>query len=169
METKLDGVIKSISKAVLAALIAIGGVMLVVTWIHVFCRYFLGSALTWSEEFLKISLVWFGLLSVSMIAQERAHISVVIFKDHMPKKLAQACGIVSEILLLIASAAVFAIGVWLVYKTRSQLTPALRWPIGIGYSAIPFSFLLMTFYEMRNLVVDFKALGANRLAGNEKQ
>ena len=55
----LDRMIGKLTKIVLMTLIALGIVMLVVAWAHVFYRYVLNSSLTWSEELLKILLVWF--------------------------------------------------------------------------------------------------------------
>ena len=71
MLAALDKLIKAVYKVVLAAIIAIGLVMLVVAWAHVFCRYVLNDSLTWSEELLKILLVWFCLLSTTMLTCSR--------------------------------------------------------------------------------------------------
>ena len=157
MVTKLDPIVNKIGKFILAIIPAIGCVMLVVSLTHVFCRYVLGSSLTWSEEFLKITLVWFCMLSATVISQSREHIGIVIFKEMMPKKIQKMCEYFSQFLMLAASILVCIVGIVLLIKTAGQTTPALRWPIGIGYSAVPISFGLMAFYEVRNLWADIKS------------
>lgn len=150
----IDKIINRISKVSLAIVVGLGLTMLFIMLIAVFSRYVLQSSLLWGEEILKMMLIWFGLLSVGIIAHQREHIGVVIFKEHMPYKVQIICGMVSQILMLIASIVLVFIGIWLVQKSGNQLTPALRIPYGIGYLGIPVSFALMTIYELRNTVFE---------------
>ena len=65
MTEKLDkalGVVFNIMKVMLIVLIlAMVGILIA----HIVFRYILNNSLTWSEELLKILLVWFGMLSVA--------------------------------------------------------------------------------------------------------
>ncbi len=155
MLAALDKLIKVVYKVVLAAVIAIGLVMLVVAWAHVFCRYVLNDSLTWSEELLKILLVWFCLLSTTIIAVQREHVSIVVFKEMMPKKVNMTLTFVSQVLMLVASVIVLVIGIDFVLMAGSRMTPALRLPYRYTYSAIPVAFAVLTLYEFRNTVADF--------------
>jgi TRAP-type C4-dicarboxylate transport system permease small subunit len=58
--------------------------MLCVAWAHVFCRYVLGSALFWSEEMLRFSLVWFALLSASLIFRQKRHLGIILLVEKFP-------------------------------------------------------------------------------------
>ena len=78
---------------------------------HIWFRYVLNNSLTWSEELLKILLVWFGMLSVAVLAARREHVAIVIFKSKMPKSLANACTIFTQALTL----AICIIGIVLGY------------------------------------------------------
>ena len=155
MLAALDKLIKAVYKVVLAAIIAIGLVMLVVAWAHVFCRYVLNDSLTWSEELLKILLVWFCLLSTTIIAVQREHVSIVVFKEMMPKKVNHSLGFVTQVLMLIASIIVMIIGIDFVMIAGSRMTPALRIPYRYKFSAIPVAFAILSLYEFRNTVADF--------------
>lgn len=155
MLAALDKLIKAVYKIVLAAIMAIGLVMLVVAWAHVFCRYVLNDSLTWSEELLKILLVWFCLLSTTIIAVQREHVSIVVFKEMMPKKVNHMLTFVSQVLMLVASVVVLVIGIDFVLVAGSRMTPALRLPYRYTFSAIPVSFAILTLYELRNTIADF--------------
>ena len=155
MLAALDKLIKAVYKVVLAAIIAIGLVMLVVAWAHVFYRYVLNDSLTWSEALLKILLVWFCLLSTTVIAVQREHVSIVVFKQMMPLKVNHALTFIAQVLMLIASIIVLFIGIDFVMVAGSRMTPALRIPYRYTFSAIPVAFAILTLYEFRNTVADF--------------
>lgn len=155
MLAALDKLIKAVYKVVLAAIIAIGLVMLVVAWAHVFCRYVLNDSLTWSEELLKILLVWFCLLSTTVISVQREHVSIVVFKQMMPLKANQTLTLVAQVLMLVASVIVLFIGIDFVMVAGSRMTPALRIPYRYTYSAIPVAFAILSLYELRNTIADF--------------
>ena len=63
------------------------GHVILVGWAHVIRRYVFNNALTWSEEFFRFSLIWFALLSDSIIHKRLGHIGVTIFRENIPKKL----------------------------------------------------------------------------------
>lgn len=155
MLAALDKLIKAVYKVVLTAIIAIGLVMLVVAWAHVFCRYVLNDSLTWSEELLKILLVWFCLLSTTVISVQREHVSIVVFKQMMPLKVNHTLTFIAQVLMLVASVIVLFIGIDFVMVAGSRMTPALRIPYRYTYSAIPVAFAILSLYEFRNTVADF--------------
>ena len=80
--------------------------MVAILMAHIFCRYILNNSLTWSEELLKILLVWFGMLSVSLLAIRREHVAIVVFKEHMPGKLADFFSKVTQVLTVVICLAV---------------------------------------------------------------
>ena len=155
MLAALDKLIKAVYKVVLAAVIIIGLIMLVVAWAHVFCRYVLNDSLTWSEELLKILLVWFCLLSTTIIAVQREHVSIVVFKQMMPLKVNHALTFIAQVLMFIASVIVLVIGIDFVMIAGSRMTPALRLPYRYTFSAIPVAFAILSLYEFRNMIADF--------------
>ncbi len=171
----LDKIAKKMSQFALVFITVLGMLMLFITLLAVFCRYVLSSSLQWGEEVLKIMLVWFGLFSVGVIAYQRQHVGVSIFKEHMPQKVQLIFEKVSQVLILVASVAMFIIGLMLVQKSGRQLTPALRLPYAVGYWAIPSAYLFMIVYEIRNTVYEFtvnldgKDAAAKRQLEKEKE
>lgn len=154
MFESFDKIIRGISKAVLAVIIAIGTVMLIVSWAHIFYRYALNNSLTWSEELLKILLVWFCLLSATFISVRREHVGIVVFKQLLPKALEKRMDLFVSFLMFFGSAAMCYIGWRLAGNAGIRRSPALRIPFAHMYAAIYVSFAIMALYELRNFLSD---------------
>lgn len=159
MIEKMDRCIAVSFKVLRAVLCIILLGMIGILMAHIFCRYILNNSLTWSEELLKILLVWFGMLSVSLLAIRREHVSIVVFKEHMPTKIADFFTKVTQIITVAVCIAVVYVGAQYVMEAGYRPTPALRLPYGYAYAAIPVSFLFITIYEFRNLIVDLTGKG----------
>lgn len=152
-----DRVIRVVSKIVLGVLIVMGFVMLGVSWAHIFCRYALNSSLSWSEEILKILVVWFCLLSATFISVRREHVSIVVFKQRFPKAMEKCADMAVSFLTFLSAAIMFYIGLRLANWAGMRKSPALRIPYSYMYAAIYVGFGLMALYELRNLLADIFA------------
>ena len=126
---------------------------------HIWRRYVVNNSLTWSEELLKILLVWFGMLSVAVLAARREHVAIVIFKSKMPKAVANACTIITQVLTFAICVIGIVLGIKYCKTAGYRLTPALRIPYGWAYSSIPVSFFFVALFELRNLIVDITGKG----------
>lgn len=156
----LDKMIEVSFKILKAILTVVLVGMVVLLMAHIICRYVLNNSLTWSEELLKILLVWFGMLSVSILAVRREHVSIVIFKEKlMSPKVANACSKFTQILTVVICAVVTVVGIQYVLSAGHRPTAALRMPYGYAYAAIPVSFFFVTIFEFRNLLVDLTGKG----------
>ena len=82
MVEAMDKFIASSFKVLRAVLSVVLLGMVAILMAHIFCRYILNSSLTWSEELLKILLVWFGMLSVSLLAIRREPVSYTHLRAH---------------------------------------------------------------------------------------
>ena len=71
MVETMDKIVGVLYKIIRVALCAILLAMIGILMAHIISRYILNSSLTWSEELLKILLVWFGMMSVSVLAARR--------------------------------------------------------------------------------------------------
>lgn len=159
MIEKLDKFIELSFKVLKVVLIALLGSMIAILMAHIWFRYVINQSLTWSEELLRILLVWFGMLSVSVLAVRREHVAIVIFKERMPKKLAAFCTKFTQALIVVICVVVTIVGFQYVMTAGHRPTAALRIPYAYAYLAVPVSFLFVTFYEFRNLLVDWTGKG----------
>lgn len=163
----LDKIVKVMYKILKVILCVVLISMVAILMAHVIARYIFNNSLTWSEELLKILLVWFGLLSVSVLAARREHVSIVVFKEHMPKKVSDFLTKVTQIITVLICLVVIYVGMKYVISAGYRPTPALRLPYGYAYAAIPVSFVFVTLFEIRNLVADLT--GKGNYAAIEKQ
>ena len=154
-----DKFIVATFKALKAVLVILLLSMIGVLVAHIWFRYVLNNSLTWSEELMKILLVWFGMLSVSVLAVRREHVAIVVFKEHMPKKTSAFLTKFSQILTVVICIVMVVVGFQYMITSGMRLTPALRISYGWAYAAIPVSFILVTLYEFRNLLVDLTGKG----------
>lgn len=154
MISALDKVIRGIYNVLLAVLVAMAIAMLGIALAHVYYRYMLNDSLTWSEEFLKVFLVWFCILSATIISIRREHVSIVIFKKMFPVKVQNVLSIITQIIMLLASIIALILGIRLVMSAGTRLLPSIRIPYGVAYAAIPTAFAILTLYEFRNFMAD---------------
>ncbi len=147
-----DKVIRATGRVVLAALIILGAAMLGITWAHVFWRYFLNDSLTWSEEVLKIMVVWFCLLSATFISCRKEHVSIVIFKQMLPKFIERHMDIIVAFLMFAVSLVMCHVGWRLKTWAGMRRTPATGFPVSYMYLSIFVAFAIMAFYELRNCI-----------------
>lgn len=143
--------IERLDKTVLYVIMVLGVVMLVVALAHVFWRYALNSALTWSEELLKILLVWFALLCSTTITRKSEHVGIVVFREMMPVKTQKLLLRLIRYLMLITCIVVTGIGIYFVTRSMGQNTPSLRIPYSATYASIPVSFTIMAIYEIYHI------------------
>jgi TRAP-type C4-dicarboxylate transport system permease small subunit len=169
MRKAITSTAKVLKNGSLYFVIALGIIMLVIAIAHVVFRYAVGQSLRWSEEFLKIALVWFCLISASLISHERAHLGIVIFREKMPQTVQWVFERLVSLLILGISVSVTIIGFGLVASSSNQFTPAMGIPYSVGYLSIPLSFILMGLYEIRNLYVDITDKITERKASSQRK
>ena len=149
-----DRVIRIICNVVLGVLIVMGFAMLGISAAHIFYRYVLNNSLGWSEELLKVLVVWFCLLSASFISIRRDHVSITIFKQQFPKKLEKFANLAVSFLMLFGSVVMCYVGIKLAWWVGVRRTPALKIPFFYLYASIFVSFGIMSIYELRNFIAD---------------
>ncbi|MEO9529949.1 TRAP transporter small permease [Roseibium sp.] len=119
-----------------------------VVW-QVISRYVLQSPSTVTDEMARFLFIWVALLGGAYTLGQRRHLAI----DLLPMitrglaRLLVNCGIIAAIALFAAVVMVYG-GLDLVSRTleTGQVSPALRLPMGLIYTAIPFSGLCMLYY-----------------------
>lgn len=158
-KSRLERFCDRVEKITLDVTMAICAVMLVVAWMHVIRRYVFNNALTWSEEFLRFTIVWFAMLSASILHKRNGHLGITIFRDKlMPKWLQKVLQRFTIYLATVTVCIVTVAGVMLVKETWGQITPALGISTALPYAAIPVSFFLMIIYGIMHIIRDIKGL-----------
>ena len=153
---KIDKLCLYLEKLTVVVLMILLCGMLLVAWAHVFWRYVLESSLFWSEELLRFSLVWFALLSASVLYKRKGHLGIGLFVKKLPEGAQDKISIAIIYIFLLLNLVVTYQGFSILSDVHDQLTPALRIPVSVPYASVPVSFLLMAVYGISDILNQFK-------------
>lgn len=142
----------------------IGMMVFVACW-QVISRYVFNSPSTFSEEFLRFSLVWLSVLGLAYVAGKCAHISLTLFLDKCPKRLTSYWNIVIQVVFILFAIYILIIGGWRVSSNAiMQISPVLQLSMGKVYYVLPLSGVLTIIYCVLNIIDMIKELPGNRAA-----
>lgn len=146
--------IRKIIDVVLSSLCAvIFAVMVVVGTYQIVTRYFFNSPSTVSEELLTYSFTWMALLASAYVFGKRDHMRMGFVADQLtgtPRKILE---IVIECLIMLLAASVMVYGGYNIMQlTMTQVTASLGIPMGVIYTVVPLSGILIVFYSVLNIV-----------------
>ncbi|MFP7287381.1 TRAP transporter small permease [Shouchella clausii] len=120
---------------------------------QVVTRYILGSPSTFSEEFLRYSLIWVTMIGGAYAFHLKKHIAIEMlvnrFSDATQKRVRQ---LVQLFLIAFALLVMVYGGIQLVSLTMSQQTVSLGIPMGFVYLSLPISGLLITWFCLTELL-----------------
>ena len=137
-------------------IVALCGMVAVVS-AQVLSRYVLGTALIWSEEVARhlfISLVFLG---SAVLARHRAHLAVTVFVDLLPERLRHLADAVAS-LVGTAVAWLLVRGAWAtLLREWDQRTPGLQFPMGVVFTLIFVSMVLLLAWLALGAVLSLRA------------
>lgn len=135
--------------------------------VQVFMRYVLQMSLTWSEEFIRWTFVWFIWIGISYGFKVRKHVSIPMIVDLLPQTSRRAISAFGHIVMTLFFILLFYYG----YKQaisplimrRTAIT--LYWPFTEMrvsslwlYASMPLGALLSAFRLTQNAIQDVKSL-----------
>jgi len=136
-------------------LMVIMAVMVInVTW-QVFSRYVIQSPSSFTDELSRYLLVWLGMLGAAYVAGQGNHLAI----DILPTKLTgeskrRLLMVINVVIILFVIPVMIMGGSNLVYITYilEQKSATLQLPLAYVYMMIPFSGLLVLFYQLVDLL-----------------
>ena len=145
--TKLDALLEKTLVVIMSAMV------INVLW-QVFSRYILTNPSSFTDELARYLMIWIGVLGAAYVAGKGNHVAITYFSEKMsPPNLKKIQVFINLTILVFAVLGMFIGGVRLVYITLvlEQLSPALKIPLGVVYSVIPISGILIIFYKILDL------------------
>ncbi len=139
-------------------------VMVIDVSLQVFSRYVLQQSSSVTEELATFLLIWVGLLGAAYAYREKAHLGIDLISDRLSSKGKFYSEIIVLIVVVLVSFFVFVFGgLRLVYITftLNQLSPAMRINMGLIYSVVPITGILIILYSFdffRNSLETFKKI-----------
>ncbi|MEA1965564.1 MAG: TRAP transporter small permease [Candidatus Aerophobetes bacterium] len=131
-------------------------VIVVIAGLQIFCRFIWKIPLIWSEELLRYLFIWTSFLGASLALKYGEHIGLEFFKSSLPEKSKQILTFINESLIIIFLVVIIKEGAYLSIFNLSQLSPAMRIPMGCIYLSIPFAALLMAIECLNSIVNEFR-------------
>lgn len=104
---------------------------------NVITRYVFNFSLNWSEELSRYLMVWMAYLGAGLALRAGSHVAIEIFQDLVPKPVRRAVRAFVGLVMLVFMGFLFVLGCQYVQFGMTQRTPALQWPTGWIYIAIP--------------------------------
>ncbi|WP_164738121.1 TRAP transporter small permease [Frigidibacter oleivorans] len=98
--------------------------------LQVWFRYVSGNSLVWSEEVMRLSMIWTVMLGSGLAYSRGQFLGMQFLVEALPQPLARACNLLSALLVVGFLAAIAWFGWKFAWKTRLQLSSTL------GYSLI---------------------------------
>ena len=146
---KLSDVLNRASEIALTVVLA---AMAIAVFLQVLFRYALHLPLFWTEEFARYCLVWASLLGAAVALKRGEHIAVTIVLDNLPEGLARILILVARVSVVLILLVIIWGGIKLVIVTSVQVSPALRIPMAVPYSALPLGSALMLVHVITSIL-----------------
>lgn len=134
--------VEGINKVVHIVLIALMVVLVVSVFCQITLRFF-NYSIAWTEELSRYSMIWMTFLGAAYALAKRAHIRMEFFVD-------RTAGILKQVLIVLAAAVCLVFFVLMVVKgyelsmrVMDQPSAVLQVPMGIVYSVIPISGVIL--------------------------
>lgn len=128
------------------------GIMVIVGTYQIVTRYFFNSPSTVSEELLTYSFTWMALLASAYVFGKRDHMRMGFIADKLTGSSRKSLEIVIECLVMLLAAAVMVYGGFNIMQlTMTQKTASLGIPMGVIYTVLPLSGILIVFYSILNI------------------
>ena len=143
----LDSVLEKTLVVIMSAMV------INVLW-QVFSRYILTNPSSFTDELARYLMIWVGVLGAAYVAGKGNHVAITYYAEKMsPSNLKKTQVFINLTILAFALLGMLIGGVRLVYITLvlEQLSPSLKIPLGVVYSVIPISGILIIFYKILDL------------------
>lgn len=157
---KILNILKSVLDIVLGKFLSfiLLSLLACVCW-QVFSRYALHFPATFTEELVRFLLIWVGLLGAAYGFGIKAHLSLTLLVNKMNVNLRKMCSVFIILLTIIFASTVLVYGgVKIMSVASDQLSSVLRIPMNIVYLVLPLSGILIVFYQIYYLCLEFSPL-----------
>lgn len=127
--------------------------MTVIGTYQICARYFFNSPSTVSEELLTYSFTWMSLLASAYVFGKRDHMRMGFLADKFRgngRKYFEA--VIDGLTILFAAIVMVYGGIVITRLTMTQVTASLQIPMGLVYSIVPVSGILIILFGIMNAV-----------------
>lgn len=119
---------------------------------QVAARYLFTNPKAWTEELLTYGFTWMSLFATVLVFGKRDHMRFTFFVEKAIGSKRKNIEIFNEILIMLFATIILIFGGFTICKlTMSQVTPALQFKMGLVYSIIPISGIIIDIFSIANI------------------
>ncbi len=148
-----------IDRAMGYACITFGMVMTVSTLIGIVFRYVMINPLPWTEELARYTMIWMGLLAISMGVRRESHLGLNLIVKLLPALVQTGLKMISRILIAGFLFVLMIYGTKMAMNGFHQTMPALQIPMGFVLIAVPLSAMVSLVQLVLITLIDFTGRG----------
>ena len=144
---------KVIDKVLSTAFALIFAFMVCIGTYQIVTRYFFNKPSTVSEELLTYCFTWMALLAAAYVFGKRDHMRMSFLADKVTGKPKLILEVAIELLIMAMVACIMIFGGFSIMQlTMTQSTASLGIPMGVVYTIIPVSGIIIFIYGIMNIV-----------------
>ena len=137
--------------------------MTIVGTYQIVTRYFFNSPSTISEEIVTYSFTWLSILAAAYVFGKRGHLAMTFLSAKFTGKPRIWLDAFSEVLVFLTALFLLTIGGYdIAVENSTQVTNSLGISMGLVYSILPISGVIIMLYSLMNLIDMFKAMGSDK-------
>jgi TRAP-type C4-dicarboxylate transport system permease small subunit len=143
--------------------------VVILSW-QVISRYVLNDPSTFTEELLRLGLVWLSLLGAAYSAGRGSHMAIDLLRDLSRGRFRKFLKLLVPVSFIIFSIYVLILGgLHSIQIASKQLTAVLQMPMSSFYAALPVCGVLLIMYAILNLIDVLKEPTTNQSDSNVDQ
>jgi len=139
----LDARMRWVRKWVNGIIVTLFAVQVIVVFFQVVWRFIFNNPFSWSEELARFLQVWLILLASSVCIRKGRHLAVDFATHALPFRINRIFKLFNMVLILFFTGTLVIFSIHMILVTFNQMTPAMRVPVLVVYSAFPVAGLLM--------------------------
>lgn len=154
LRTLLDRVVMTICVVLFVEMTIVGTYQIVT-------RYFFNSPSTISEEIVTYSFTWLSILAAAYVFGKRGHLAMTFLSAKLTGKPRIWLDAFSEVLVFLTALFLLTIGGYdIASENSTQVTNSLGISMGLVYSVLPISGVIIMLYSLMNLMDMLRILGS---------
>ena len=143
---------KGIDKVLGTVCIVLFAIMVIVGTYQIVTRFVFNSPSTVSEELLTYTFAWMAMFATAYVFGKRDHMKMTFVVDKLSPEKRKILDIAIELLIIVFAVAVLIYGGFTIMDlTMTQKTASLGVSMGVIYSVMPVSGILIAVYGVLNI------------------
>lgn len=153
MKTRARQALDRLAALLRGVIVALAVTMLVALSLQIVMRFFVGQALSWSEELALACFSWSMLLAIALGVRNAIHVRMDLLVDCLPAPLQR--GVDRLVALAVAGLGVFVAwaGVRYVVDSLGTTSAAIGYPIAYLYASAPSSGVLIALFALERVIL----------------